>query len=319
MEGAHEVREIAEADRICDVSDRGRIVDEQVRRATAKTQHRPPVIGIAGTGGAGKSSLNDELLNRFVRHFPDRQIAVVAMDPTRRRSGGALLGDRIRMNSLSCERIFMRSLATRRQHLATSAVLADTLMLLKFAGFDLIIVETAGIGQSDTEIIDLADLSLYVMTSDYGAASQAGFSVGGRVMQAIFLPAMAIAFAAGPIAGQNFGAGRFDRVRETLAKALLLNSIVMITVTLLLQWHPDVLIADLGMPVMNGFDLIRRVRESTDPVVRRIPAAALTAYARSEDRAKVLRSGFEMHLSKPIDPAELLAAVAALARRSAGA
>ncbi len=145
---------------------------EQVRRAIARSQHRPAVIGITGTGGAGKSSLNDELLNRFVRHFPDRQIAVVAMDPTRRRSGGALLGDRIRMNSLSCERIFMRSLATRRQHLATSAVLADTLALLKFAGFDLIIVETAGIGQSDTEIVDLADLSMYVMTSEYGAASQ---------------------------------------------------------------------------------------------------------------------------------------------------
>jgi methylmalonyl-CoA mutase len=145
---------------------------EQIRRATAKTQHAPPVIGITGTGGAGKSSLNDELLNRFVRHFPDRQIAVVAMDPTRRRSGGALLGDRIRMNSLSSERIFMRSLATRRRHLATSAVLADTLRLLKFAGFDLIVVETAGIGQSDTEIVDLVDIPLYVMTSDYGAASQ---------------------------------------------------------------------------------------------------------------------------------------------------
>jgi len=145
---------------------------EQIRRAAARTQNRPPVIGITGTGGAGKSSLNDELLNRFVRHFADRQVAVVAMDPTRRRSGGALLGDRIRMNSLSCERIFMRSLATRRQHLATSAVLRDTLTLLKFAGFDLIIVETAGIGQSDTEIVDLADISLYVMTSEYGAASQ---------------------------------------------------------------------------------------------------------------------------------------------------
>jgi methylmalonyl-CoA mutase len=145
---------------------------EQIRRAAAKTHNSPPVIGITGTGGAGKSSLNDELLNRFARHFPDRQVAVVAMDPTRRRSGGALLGDRIRMNSLSCERIFMRSLATRRRHFATSAILADTLKLLKFAGFDLIIVETAGIGQSDTEIVDLVDIPLYVMTSEYGAASQ---------------------------------------------------------------------------------------------------------------------------------------------------
>jgi methylmalonyl-CoA mutase len=145
---------------------------EQLRAASAKTLNRPPVVGITGTGGAGKSSLTDELLNRFLRCFPDRRIAVVAMDPTRRRSGGALLGDRIRMNALQNERIFMRSLATRRQHLATSAVLADTIQLLKFAGFDLIVVETAGIGQSDTEIVDLVDVSLYVMTSEYGAASQ---------------------------------------------------------------------------------------------------------------------------------------------------
>jgi methylmalonyl-CoA mutase len=170
--GARDHQQLARTISVLEGSDESDHTLEQVRRATAKTQHRPPVIGITGTGGAGKSSLNDELLNRFVRHFPDRQIAVVAMDPTRRRSGGALLGDRIRMNALSCERIFMRSLATRRQHLATSAVLADTLTLLKFAGFDLIIVETAGIGQSDTEIVDLADLSLYVMTSEYGAASQ---------------------------------------------------------------------------------------------------------------------------------------------------
>lgn len=131
-----------------------------------------PVIGLTGTGGAGKSSLTDELLQRFLRQFPDRQVAVVAVDPTRRRSGGALLGDRIRMNSLSAPNVFMRSLATRRQHLATSAVLADVIALYRAAGFDLVVVETAGIGQSDTEIVDLADLSLYVMTAEYGAASQ---------------------------------------------------------------------------------------------------------------------------------------------------
>ena len=144
----------------------------QIRRALARVKHQAPVVGITGTGGAGKSSLSDELLSRFVRHFPDRQIAVVAIDPTRRRSGGALLGDRIRMNSLANEQIFMRSLATRRQHLATSAVLKDVIELYQLAGFDLIFVETAGIGQSDTEIVDVVDLSLYVMTSDYGAASQ---------------------------------------------------------------------------------------------------------------------------------------------------
>ena len=145
---------------------------DQIRRAVAKSKNRVPVIGITGTGGAGKSSLSDELLARFVRQFPGRQIAMVAMDPTRRRSGGALLGDRIRMNSLAAESIFMRSLATRRQNLATSAVLKDVIDLYQAAGFDLIVVETAGIGQSDTEIVDLVDLSLYVMTSEYGAASQ---------------------------------------------------------------------------------------------------------------------------------------------------
>ncbi|MGH8189157.1 MAG: GTP-binding protein, partial [Steroidobacteraceae bacterium] len=144
----------------------------QIRRALAKVKPRAPVIGITGTGGAGKSSLTDELLARLVRQFPERQIAVVAIDPTRRRSGGALLGDRIRMNALSNEQIFMRSLATRRQHLATSAVLKDVIELYQLAGFDLILVETAGIGQSDTEIVDLVDLSVYVMTSDYGAQSQ---------------------------------------------------------------------------------------------------------------------------------------------------
>src|SRR5205823_2703729 len=145
---------------------------EQIRRAVARSRRKAPVIGITGTGGAGKSSLTDELLGRLARQFPQAQIAVVAMDPTRRRSGGALLGDRIRMNSLSAENIFMRSLATRRAHLATAAVLKDVIELYKAAGFDLVIVETAGIGQSDTEIVDLVDLSLYVMTSEYGAASQ---------------------------------------------------------------------------------------------------------------------------------------------------
>ncbi|UCC14107.1 MAG: methylmalonyl-CoA mutase family protein [Gammaproteobacteria bacterium] len=145
---------------------------EPLRRRWSETDRQIPVIGMTGTGGAGKSSLVDELLNRVLRCFPDRRIAVLAVDPTRRRSGGALLGDRIRMNSLSDDRIFMRSMATRRQHLATSAVLTDSIAFLKHAGYDLILVETAGIGQSDTEIVDLVDVSLYVMTSEYGAASQ---------------------------------------------------------------------------------------------------------------------------------------------------
>jgi len=133
---------------------------------------KTPVVGITGTGGAGKSSVVDELLLRFLHAFPKMRIAVLAVDPTRRRSGGALLGDRIRMNSLRSKRVFMRSMATRRQHAATNIVLKDCIACLKGLGYDLVIIETAGIGQSDSEIVDLVDFPMYVMTSDYGAASQ---------------------------------------------------------------------------------------------------------------------------------------------------
>ncbi|WP_147652118.1 methylmalonyl-CoA mutase family protein [Vulcaniibacterium gelatinicum] len=133
---------------------------------------KTPVVGITGTGGAGKSSVTDELLNRFLSCFPEMRIAVISVDPTRRRTGGALLGDRIRMNSLRSRRVFMRSMATRRQHLATNAVLKDCIAFLKSLGCDLVIVETAGIGQSDSEIVDLVDFPMYVMTSDFGAPSQ---------------------------------------------------------------------------------------------------------------------------------------------------
>jgi isobutyryl-CoA mutase len=163
---------IARAISVLEGADDAAASGEQIRRLLSRARHKAPVIGITGTGGAGKSSLTDELLSRLVRSFPELQIAVVAMDPTRRRSGGALLGDRIRMNSLAAESIFMRSLATRRQNLATSVVLKDVIGLYEAAGFDLVIVETAGIGQSDTELVDMVDLSLYVMTSEYGAASQ---------------------------------------------------------------------------------------------------------------------------------------------------
>ena len=143
-----------------------------LRREWQVKARNVPVIGITGTGGAGKSSVTDEILNRFLACFPDMRIAVLAVDPTRRRTGGALLGDRIRMNSLRSDRVYMRSIATRRQNLATSEMLGDHILFLKSRGFDLVIVETAGIGQSDSEIVDMVNFSVYVMTSEYGAASQ---------------------------------------------------------------------------------------------------------------------------------------------------
>ncbi|WP_243050971.1 methylmalonyl-CoA mutase family protein, partial [Dyella sp. RRB7] len=145
---------------------------EHLRKQWTMAGKQTPVLGVTGTGGAGKSSVVDELLLRFLHAFPAMRIAVLAVDPTRRRSGGALLGDRIRMNSLRSHRVYMRSMATRRQHAATSVVLHDCIDFLKAQPYDLVIVETAGIGQSDSEIVDLVDFPTYVMTSDYGAASQ---------------------------------------------------------------------------------------------------------------------------------------------------
>ena len=133
---------------------------------------RPPVVGITGTGGAGKSSLTDELVRRFLADFPERTIAVLAVDPTKRRTGGALLGDRIRMNSLASERVFMRSMATRQAHRTLSQATRAAIDVCAEAGFDLVIVESAGAGQADSEIADLADLAAYVMTPEYGAAMQ---------------------------------------------------------------------------------------------------------------------------------------------------
>ncbi|SOD82253.1 methylmalonyl-CoA mutase family protein [Spirosoma fluviale] len=131
-----------------------------------------PVLGITGTGGAGKSSLVDELVLRFLRTFPDQTIAIISVDPSKRKSGGALLGDRIRMNAIHSPRVYMRSLATRQSNLALSRHVQDAIDVCKAAQFDLIIVETSGIGQSDTEITEHADKTLYVMTAEYGAATQ---------------------------------------------------------------------------------------------------------------------------------------------------
>jgi methylmalonyl-CoA mutase len=145
---------------------------EELRKRSATLKATPPVLGITGTGGAGKSSLIDELLRRFTIDFSELRIAVLCVDPTRRKTGGALLGDRIRMNTASNERIFVRSMATRRANVALSESVQDALEVLKLSGFDLILLESSGIGQSDTEIIEHADTSLYVMTPEFGAQSQ---------------------------------------------------------------------------------------------------------------------------------------------------
>ncbi len=131
-----------------------------------------PVLGITGTGGAGKSSLVDELVRRFLLDFEDKRIAIVSVDPSKRKTGGALLGDRIRMNAIRSDRVYMRSLATRQSNLALSKYVQSAVNILKNAGYDLVILETSGIGQSDTEIVDHSDMSLYVMTPEYGAATQ---------------------------------------------------------------------------------------------------------------------------------------------------
>lgn len=131
-----------------------------------------PVLGITGTGGAGKSSMVDELVRRFLIDFPEKTIALISVDPSKRKTGGALLGDRIRMNSINNPRVFMRSLATRQSNLALSRYVEEAVQVLQAANYDLIILETSGIGQSDTEILDHSDASLYIMTPEFGAATQ---------------------------------------------------------------------------------------------------------------------------------------------------
>src|SRR5690606_11673159 len=131
-----------------------------------------PVLGITGTGGAGKSSLVDELVRRFLIDFPEKTIGLISVDPSKRKTGGALLGDRIRMNAINNSRVYMRSLATRQSNLALSKYVEEAIQVLKAANYDLIILETSGIGQSDTEILDHSDASLYIMTPEFGAATQ---------------------------------------------------------------------------------------------------------------------------------------------------
>ena len=135
-------------------------------------KQKPPVIGITGTGGAGKSSLTDELILRMLHDSKDMHIAIISCDPSRRKTGGALLGDRIRMNAIGSPRVYLRSLATRQSQTEIPAILEETIEAVMASGYDLIIAETAGIGQGDSRIVDMVDLSIYVMTSEFGAASQ---------------------------------------------------------------------------------------------------------------------------------------------------
>ena len=150
----------------------------EVAKDTLKIIHeknkksKTPVLGITGTGGAGKSSLVDELVRRFLIDFPKKTVGLISVDPSKRKTGGALLGDRIRMNAINDKRVYMRSLATRQSNLALSKYVNEAVQVLKAAEFDLIILETSGIGQSDTEIIEHSDTSLYVMTPEFGAATQ---------------------------------------------------------------------------------------------------------------------------------------------------
>ncbi|HLP14132.1 MAG TPA: methylmalonyl-CoA mutase family protein [Flavobacteriales bacterium] len=143
---------------------------EKIKEKAAKS--KTPVLGITGTGGAGKSSMVDEIVRRFLLDFTDKTVGLISVDPSKRKTGGALLGDRIRMNSIRHDRVYMRSLATRQSNLALSKYVGDAVNILKAAGFDLIILETSGIGQSDTEILDHSDASLYIMTPEFGAATQ---------------------------------------------------------------------------------------------------------------------------------------------------
>jgi methylmalonyl-CoA mutase len=174
-----EVNHIADKDhksiaKLISAAENGNVESEAMMKKVRETAaaSKVPVLGITGTGGAGKSSLVDELVRRFLIDFPEKQIGIISVDPSKRKTGGALLGDRIRMNSIRNDRVFMRSMATRQSNLALSKHVQDAVDILKASHFDLVILETAGIGQSDTEITEHSNVSLYVMTPEYGAATQ---------------------------------------------------------------------------------------------------------------------------------------------------
>ena len=145
---------------------------QQVRNARPKDYRIPPVVGISGTGGAGKSSLVDELIRRYLRDHPDKTIAIISVDPSKRKTGGALLGDRIRMNAINDARVYMRSMATRQANLSLSPYIGEAIELCKQASYDLVIAESSGVGQADASIADYCDVAMYAMTPEFGAATQ---------------------------------------------------------------------------------------------------------------------------------------------------
>ncbi len=167
--GLGEVKDVRKVARqITNVENGGKIIDDRQKI----TDRKIPVLGITGTGGAGKSSVTDEIVRRFLNNYTDKTIAVISVDPSKKKTGGALLGDRIRMNSISSPRAYMRSLATRESDKALSEYVQEAIDICKATGYDFIILESAGVGQSDASILDYVDVSMYVMTPEYGAASQ---------------------------------------------------------------------------------------------------------------------------------------------------
>src|SRR5215204_2575664 len=176
-----EVKDIRRIARMITLAEKGEDYSSQLKEMGKQTEYSltppsggrgAPVLGITGTGGAGKSSVTDEIVRRFLTNFTDKTIAIISVDPSKKKTGGALLGDRIRMNSISHPRVYMRSLATRDDNTALSGAVKEAIDICKSAGYDFIILESAGVGQSDASILDYCDVSMYVMTPEYGAASQ---------------------------------------------------------------------------------------------------------------------------------------------------
>lgn len=167
-----EIKDVRKIARAITLAENGKEFSALVQQLSTQQKTTTPILGITGTGGAGKSSVTDEIVRRFLHTFLDKTIAVISVDPSKKKTGGALLGDRIRMNAIAHPRAYMRSLATRDDNTALSAYIKEATEICKAAGYDFIILESAGVGQSDASILDYCDISMYVMTPEYGAASQ---------------------------------------------------------------------------------------------------------------------------------------------------